>query len=145
MNLIVIGAGAWGTALAIAAARHPAAHTVTLWARNAQQVQAMQAARSNALYLPNVLFPENLQLSSDVLAQVVQGMDLVVIATPMSALRSTLQALTQAQVQAPVAWLCKGSEAVPMGQVGVGWMPREVCAQAAPQLAAGALSGPSFA
>jgi len=145
MNLIVIGAGAWGTALAIAAARHPAAHDVTLWARDAQQVQAMQSDGSNARYLPGVAFPHGLSVCSAPLAQAVQGMDLVIIATPMSALRSTLQTLADAQVSAPVAWLCKGFEAVPAGQEGVGLMPHEVCAQVAPQLAAGALSGPSFA
>lgn len=145
MNLIVIGAGAWGTALAIAAARHPAGHQVLLWARDAQQVQAMHTARSNARYLPQMAFPDGLQVSAAPLAQVVQGMDLVIIATPMSALRSTLQTLADAHVTAPVAWLCKGFEAVPAGVDGVGLMPHEVCAQVAPQLTAGALSGPSFA
>lgn len=145
MNLIVIGAGAWGTALAIAAARHTAGHQVVLWARNSQQVEEMQAAGSNARYLPGMLFPAGLQVSAAPLAQAVQGMDLVIVATPMSALRSTLQSLAEAQVTVPVAWLCKGFEAVPAGHSGVGLMPHEVCAQAAPGLLAGALSGPSFA
>lgn len=145
MNLIVIGAGAWGTALAIGAARHTAGHQVTLWARNAQQVQEMQAAGSNPRYLPGMDFPAALQVSAAPLQQAVQGMDLIIIATPMSALRSTLQALADAQVQVPVAWLCKGFEAVPAGQTGVGLMPHEVCAQVAPGLTCGALSGPSFA
>lgn len=145
MNLIVIGAGAWGTALAIAAARHTAGHHVKLWARNAQQVQDMQQARCNARYLPGMVFPENLQVSAQPLEAAVQGMDLVIVATPMSALRQTLQALAAAQVTAPVAWLCKGFEAVPAGESGVGLMPHEVCAQVAPQLVSGALSGPSFA
>lgn len=52
MKVIVIGAGAWGTAIAMAAARHEAGHEVHLWARDAAQAQAMQAARSNARYLP---------------------------------------------------------------------------------------------
>lgn len=145
MNLIVIGAGAWGTALAIAAARHTAGHHVTLWARDSQQVQEMQAAGSNARYLPDMAFPAALQVSAAPLAQAVQGMELVIVATPMSALRSTLQALADAHVTVPVAWLCKGFEAVPAGHSGVGLMPHEVCAQVAPQLASGALSGPSFA
>ncbi|MBQ0131843.1 MAG: NAD(P)-dependent glycerol-3-phosphate dehydrogenase, partial [Comamonas sp.] len=144
MNLIVIGAGAWGTALAIGAARHTAGHHVTLWARNAQQVQEMQASRSNARYLPGMAFPDALQVSAAPLTQAVQSMDLVIVATPMSALRSTLQTLAAAKVAVPVAWLCKGFEAVPAGQAGVGLMPHEVCAQVAPDLACGALSGPSF-
>ena len=145
MNLIVIGAGAWGTALAIAAARHTAGHRVTLWARNAQQVQEMQTTGSNARYLPGMAFPAGLAVSAAPLTQAVQGMDLVIIATPMAALRSTLQTLVEAQVTAPVAWLCKGFEAVSAGQADVGLMPHEVCAQVAPHLASGALSGPSFA
>ncbi|WP_312569164.1 NAD(P)H-dependent glycerol-3-phosphate dehydrogenase [Comamonas sp.] len=145
MNLIVIGAGAWGTALAIGAARHTAGHHVTLWARNAQQVAEMQAAGSNARYLPGMAFPQGMAVSAAPLEQAVQGMDLIIIATPMSALRSTLQTLADARVTVPVAWLCKGFEAVPAGQQGVGLMPHEVCAQVAPGLLAGALSGPSFA
>lgn len=145
MNLIVIGAGAWGTALAIGAARHTAGHQVTLWARNAQQVQDMQQTRCNGRYLPGMAFPDALQVSAQPLDVAVQGMDLIIIATPMAALRSTLQALADARVPVPVAWLCKGFEAVPAGQAGVGLMPHEVCAQVAPQLLAGALSGPSFA
>ena len=145
MKLIVIGAGAWGTALAMGAARHAADHQVTLWARDAQQAAHMQAVRSNPRYLPGLDFPVGLQLSAAPLAQAVAGADLVIIGTPMSALRSTLQALAAAQVRAPVAWLCKGFEAVPAGHSGVGLMPHEVCAQVAPQLQCGALSGPSFA
>lgn len=145
MNLIVIGAGAWGTALAIGAARHTAGHHVTLWARNAQQVQDMQQARCNGRYLPGMGFPEGLHVSAQPLQAAVQGMDLIIVATPMSALRHTLTALAAANVTAPVAWLCKGFEAVPAGQTGVGLMPHEVCAQVAPDLLSGALSGPSFA
>ena len=145
MNLIVIGAGAWGTALAIGAARHTAGHHVTLWARNAEQVQAMHTERCNARYLPDAPFPPSLAVSAAPIEQAVQGVDLVIVATPMSALRSTLEALAHAQVSAPVAWLCKGFEAVAAGQSGVGLMPHEVCAQVAPQLDSGALSGPSFA
>ena len=145
MKLTVIGAGAWGTALAIAAARHEAGHQVTLWARSAQQVQAMQTQRSNARYLPSITFPDSLEVSQAPLTDAVIGMDLLIVATPTSALRSILQTLSAAQVTAPVAWLCKGFEAVPTSQMGMGLMPHEVCAQTAPQLATGVLSGPSFA
>ena len=59
MKLIVIGAGAWGTALAVSAAgRHP----VTLWARDTPQVAQMRQARENARYLPGIGFPEHLQV-----------------------------------------------------------------------------------
>ena len=59
MKICVLGAGAWGTALAVnAAGRHP----VSLWARDAAQVQAMAAARENARYLPGVALPPSLHL-----------------------------------------------------------------------------------
>jgi len=76
------------------------------------------------------------------LAAWAQQHDLIVIGTPMSALRSML--MTLKDVQVPVAWLCKGFEAGSQG-VESGAMPHEVCLQVAPQLQAGALSGPSFA
>ena len=145
MKLIVIGAGAWGTALAMGAARHTAGHHVTLWARDQRQAHALQTQGCNERYLPGMSFPKGMDVSAAPLQQAVQGMELLIIATPMAALRSTLQLLSQAKVQAPVAWLCKGFEAVPQGGDGVGLMPHEVCMQVAPHLLSGALSGPSFA
>lgn len=145
MKLLVIGAGAWGSALAIGAARHIAGHEVTLWARDPQQAADMHTQRSNARYLPGLPFPPSLSVSAQPLAQAVQGMDLVIIGTPMSALRSTLQTLSEAHVQTPVAWLCKGFEAAAPESGHAGIMPHEVCQQVAPNLACGALSGPSFA
>jgi glycerol-3-phosphate dehydrogenase (NAD(P)+) len=68
--------------------------------------------------------------------------DLIVIGTPMSALRGMLMKLQDIQV--PVAWLCKGFEAASEG-VGSGAMPHEVCQQVAPKIKSGVLSGPSFA
>ncbi len=143
MHIVVLGAGAWGTAIAIAAG-HAAQHRVTLWARDAQQAQAMQQTRCNARYLPDIALPGSVQVLSTPLAQAAAGADLIIIGTPMAALRATLSALAQAQVSAPVAWLCKGFEAPADGQ-SVGLMPHEVAAQAAPKLLCGALSGPSFA
>jgi glycerol-3-phosphate dehydrogenase (NAD(P)+) len=149
MRIVVLGAGAWGTALAVnASARRGTA--VTLWARDAALLAAMQAGRVNARYLPGVQLPSGLALaggSEDSLASAVSGQDLIVIATPIAGLRSQLQRL--AGVTAPVAWLCKGFEAPLVnpssGLTGYGLMAHEVRAQVAPQLMAGALSGPSFA
>ena len=62
MKIVVIGAGAWGTAVAISAAANPAGHRVTLWARDAQQVADMQAARSNTRYLPDIALSATLVL-----------------------------------------------------------------------------------
>jgi glycerol-3-phosphate dehydrogenase (NAD(P)+) len=140
MQITIMGAGAWGTAMALAAARHPGGHTVTLHARDAAQAEALRTQRQNARYLPGVTLPGSIDISSDPLPSLLAsspGCDLWVIATPMAGLRAVLTAM--ADVRAPVAWLCKGLE------LGTGLMPHEVQAQVAPQLQAGALSGPSFA
>ena len=96
MHITVIGAGAWGTALAIAAA---GAHTVRLWARDAQQAARLQAQRVNARYLPGVPLPAALVCDGGdaaALAPTLAHTDLVVIATPMAGLRAWLQWLAAA-------------------------------------------------
>ena len=135
MKILVLGAGAWGTALAVNAA---ARHDLTLWARDAAQAEALRADRENRRYLPGIALPASLAVSeaSDLQA-LAAGHDLILIATPMAGLRgmlSQLQALAR-----PVAWLCKGFEA------GSGRLGHEIAAEVAPRLPAGALSGPSFA
>ena len=140
MHIALIGAGAWGTAMALAAACHPCGHTVTLHARDAAQADALRKDKRNARYLPGVDLPDAIEISSAPLTSLLSSSpecDLWVIATPMAGLRATLTAM--ADVKAPVAWLCKGLES------GTGLMPHEVQAQVAPHLKAGALSGPSFA
>lgn len=145
LKIAVVGAGAWGTALAISASRHAAGHRVQLWTRDPAAAKAMQSQRSNQRYLPDVNFPDALQCASSPdseLASWAATQDLIVIGTPMSALRGMLMKLQDIQV--PVAWLCKGFEAASEG-VGSGAMPHEVCQQVAPNIKSGALSGPSFA
>jgi glycerol-3-phosphate dehydrogenase (NAD(P)+) len=157
MKIVVLGAGAWGTALAVNAASVADAgvmrHQVTLWARNTAQVKAMQAERANTRYLPGIALPESLLLQGGgeaSLAQAVSGQDLVILATPVSAARSMLQRLQHLTV--PVAWLSKGFEAPLVVEPAsaslsepFGLMVHEVRAQVAPDLRAGVLSGPSFA
>lgn len=145
MKILVLGAGAWGSAVAMGAAQHPAGHAVTLWARDAAQLAAMQAGRENARYLPGMAFPPALVLAGGDFAALAAAADLVIVATPMSALRGMLQALRACP--APVAWLCKGFESV-SGDTAAdrfGLLAHEVRAEVAPGLKAGALSGPSFA
>jgi glycerol-3-phosphate dehydrogenase (NAD(P)+) len=140
MKVAVLGAGAWGTALAINAG---AQHSVTLWARDAAQAQTMQAERVNTRYLPALPFSNGVQVTSQPLGAWLAEQDLVVIGSPMRALRGMLTDLAPLLGnRVPVAWLCKGFEADPDG---VGYMAHEICAQVAPALQAGALSGPSFA
>ncbi len=142
MNILVLGAGAWGTALAISASQNPQTrHAVTLWARDAAQAAAMRAARCNARYLPDVPLPPSLAVVDGPLqglATLLQAQDLVVVGTPMAGLRGVLQQLRDAD--RPVAWLCKGFEP---GAEGL--LAHEIQAQVAPSLQAGVLSGPSFA
>lgn len=139
MRIAVLGAGAWGTALAIAASRR-GDRDVVLWARDSEQARTMQSARENARYLPGTALPEALRLTDGSVAATVTGADLVVVATPVAGLRQMLRGL--AYSSAPVAWLCKGFEAAPGG---LGLLPHEICREVAPQLKAGVLSGPSFA
>jgi glycerol-3-phosphate dehydrogenase (NAD(P)+) len=144
MKISVLGAGAWGSALAVAAARMPQ-HTVTLWARDARQQRAMQAERHNPRYLPGLAFPEGLrvsQLQGNYLRAHLASQELVVIATPMAGLRDMLVLL--ADLAVPIAWLCKGFEAGG-AQGGQGLLGHEIQVQCAPSLCGGVLSGPSFA
>lgn len=131
----VLGAGAWGTALAVqAATRLP----TLLWARDGHQIAAMSATRANQRYLPDVPLPAALQLCSsfDDAVRHAATHGLFVVATPMAGLRETLQRLPDG---AAVLWLCKGFEA------GTGLLGHEIAAQVNPTLRAGVLSGPSFA
>jgi glycerol-3-phosphate dehydrogenase (NAD(P)+) len=144
MKIAIIGAGAWGTALAIAAARS-SANAVTLLARDAQQAALLQSVRCNARYLPDASLPNALQvMHGDAVCAASLAADVNVIATPMAGLRQSLQALAQARLTktAVVVWLCKGFDEN-------GLLGHEIAAQSAPELGAsgrlGVLSGPSFA
>ena len=99
MKLLVLGAGAWGTALAANAARQ---HQVTLWARDTAHADVLRSQRRNGKYLPGIDLPADLQVGSGDPAPLARGCDLVIVATPMAGLRGMLQAL--ATCPAPVAW-----------------------------------------
>ncbi|RTL33990.1 MAG: NAD(P)-dependent glycerol-3-phosphate dehydrogenase [Burkholderiales bacterium] len=135
MKISVLGAGAWGTALAIQAAR--AGHDVHLWGRDAVAVVQMRASRRNLAYLPDSALPDGLALGADFEAAVAHAAGgLTIVATPMSGLRATLAALPSAQ---RVLWLCKGFEA------GTGRLGHEIARELQPAMRVGVLSGPSFA
>ncbi len=145
MNIVVLGAGAWGTALAHSALSHPGGNNrVTLWARDAAQAHSLQARRESLRYLPGVALSPELAISAvpaDELGALSARADLVVVATPMVALRGMLVQVAGCRV--PLAWLCKGFESQNPGSFGL--LGHEIQAQAAPDLIAGVLSGPSFA
>ena len=135
MKIAVLGAGAWGTALAAAAATH--GHDVVLWSRSTEQAAALHAARCNTRYLPEVMLPPALRYTADrpeALAHGRQG--LTVIATSMAGLREQLAA--SGDIPA-LLWLCKGLEA------GTGALGHEIHLSLRPHTAGGVLSGPSFA
>ena len=147
MKIAILGAGAWGTALAISAAgKHRfAPNVVTLWGRDEALLAAMSAARANTRYLADAILPHSLQLTGGdgALDDVVRGQDIVIIATPVSGVRGMLQKLAHLHVKVPVAWLSKGFES-PVGDAA-GLLMHEIRAQVAPNLKTGILSGPSFA
>jgi len=150
LPVAVLGAGAWGTAIACAlAARGPAAHRVTLWARAPALAQELHAQRENGRYLPGCPLPPALEVTSDLGAalapvQAQPAAGLIVVATPTAGLRPTLQALAAQGLAAgaPLVWLCKGFER------DTHQMAHQIVAaewgEAALQ-ASGPLSGPSFA
>lgn len=139
MNVTVLGAGAWGTAIAIQVCeRHPA----VLWARDASQVAQMQSLHRNQRYLGDAAIPQALRITPDFDAAVAHASaGLVIVATPMAALSEMLRRVGLAtDAGVGVLWLCKGF------QESTGWLGHEVARAAAPAAArVGVLSGPSFA
>jgi glycerol-3-phosphate dehydrogenase (NAD(P)+) len=136
MNVSVLGAGAWGTALALHAA---AAHATVLWARDPAQAVLLQTTRCNARYLPDVVLPSALAIATDLDAAWRHGRGgVVVIATPMAGLEAML-ALLPDDLDAAVLWLCKGF------QDTSGALGHEIARAVSPSARVGVLSGPSFA
>ncbi|MCR0983472.1 NAD(P)H-dependent glycerol-3-phosphate dehydrogenase [Roseomonas populi] len=132
-KLAVIGAGAWGTALAVQARR--AGGEVSLWAREPARALAMQALRSNARHLPDTHLPPGLHVTADA-REVLSGAELAVLAVPTQHLGAVLGDLPRLPPSIAVA---KGVEA------GTLLFPLEILAQARPGLPAAVLSGPNFA
>ncbi|MCS0590680.1 NAD(P)H-dependent glycerol-3-phosphate dehydrogenase [Massilia norwichensis] len=141
--ITVLGAGAWGTAVAIALA---ARHEVLLWGRNPEQMAATEAARDNVTYLPGHPLPPALQVSADfeaAIAHVAQAAPgttpLLIAACPVAGLRPLLEQLKGRNIP-NIVWLCKGFE------YGTGLLPHQVVREVLGDTVAGAaLSGPSFA
>jgi glycerol-3-phosphate dehydrogenase (NAD(P)+) len=131
----VIGAGAWGTALAGVAAR--AGRAVVLYARNAESAAQMQSTRANPR-LPGVRLDERIEISGDIAAAA--RADIILIATPAQNLRDAVSRLApHLRPATPVVAAAKGIER------GTHRFMTEVIAEAAPEAAPAILSGPSFA
>lgn len=131
----VIGAGAWGTALAGVAAR--AGRDVTLYARDAAHAAQVQATRTNPR-LPGVLLDASVKVTSDIAAAA--RADLILVATPAQHLRAAVMHLAPQLAKAtPVIACAKGIER------GTHKFMTDVIAEAAPDATPAILSGPSFA
>ncbi|MDC1173069.1 NAD(P)-dependent glycerol-3-phosphate dehydrogenase [Methylophilaceae bacterium] len=141
MNVCVLGAGAWGTALAIHIAKK---HNVVLWARDSSHVSGMQKSRSNPLYLGDFIFPKNLALEND-LEIAIEGAEILISVVPTSGFRSVLNRIQKINKNIPIIWANKGLEK------GTAKLPHEVAIDELGGLNAnserhfGVISGPSFA
>ena len=135
--MTVIGAGSWGTALAIQLARE--GHPTQLWGRDAVQLDAMRLARRNQRYLPGAEFPDGLQVTND-LGQALEAARDALIAVPSHAFRTTLESIKPCLVSGTrIAWATKGFEAES------GMLPHQVARQILGSRPGAVLSGPTFA
>jgi glycerol-3-phosphate dehydrogenase (NAD(P)+) len=145
MKILVLGAGAFGTALAIRASQIGTTHHVSLWSRSSDHREMLRSQHENVRYLPGFSLPSTLAIlmvDSDALHAELAGQDLIVVATPMAGLRGVLSKL--ATVDVPLVWVCKGFE-LAQPDTSYGCMGHEIQLQVAPCMQAGVLSGPSFA
>jgi len=136
MNITLLGAGAWGTALAIAfAGKHP----VTLWSREADVAVDLKNTRENRRFFPGYKLPDGVRVETDFAASLADA-ELLVISTPIAGLRPTAERLKGLGCTLPLLWVCKGFEA------GSGKLPHQVIAEVlGAKTVCGAFSGPSFA
>ena len=136
--ICIIGAGSWGTALAIQFAR--TGRPTRLWCRDAAQLASMQRERRNLRYLPDAAFPAALQVEAD-LASAMRGCREILISVPSHAFRSVLTAIKPLlQPGIRLAWATKGFES------DSGKLPHQVAAEVlGTDLPMAVLSGPTFA
>lgn len=140
MQITILGAGAWGTALAISLARH---HQVVLWGRSQTKVQAMKAAGENVA-LPGYTLPPNLKITAD-LDEAIHHLQpqshdsLLISATSVAGLRPMCETLRNYTIP-NIVWLCKGLEE------NTAKLPHQIVLETlGKNIPAGVLSGPSFA
>ena len=138
MKITVIGAGSWGTALAIHFSLH--GHPVSIWARNREQMAAMQNERENQRCLPGFPLPDNLTAHTE-LTEALEGSELVLMVTSVAGLRDSVELIKQAGYgHLPILTACKGFE------LDTGLLTFQVVKDVLPgNKKIGVLSGPSFA
>jgi glycerol-3-phosphate dehydrogenase (NAD(P)+) len=142
-SVAVLGAGAWGTAVAAHLARRGDLR-VTLWTRDAAQARAMRQTRVNDRYLPGIALPRALAVTAELAAAA--GARLLIVATPVAALPDVVAELRATGARAPLVWLSKGflivtpTAALPSGVA----LAHQVLGPIWPA-PVGVISGPSFA
>jgi glycerol-3-phosphate dehydrogenase (NAD(P)+) len=135
--MTVIGAGSWGTALAIQLARE--GHPTQLWGRDGAQLDAMRRARRNVRYLPDAGFPGALQIADD-LSGALESVRDALIAVPSHAFRATLESIKPfLGPDTRIAWATKGFE------IATGLLPHQIAHEVMGTRPGAVLSGPTFA
>jgi len=136
--ITVLGAGGWGTALAVHLVR--TGHDAWLWGRDAALIAELSARRANAVYLPDITFPPKLKVTAD-LMEALRNAEVIVVAVPSHGMRDVLRrAAPLVQRDAMVVSAAKGLERDSL------FRPSEIVQQELGRDArVGVLSGPSFA
>jgi glycerol-3-phosphate dehydrogenase (NAD(P)+) len=135
--MAVLGAGSWGTALAIHCAR--SGHPTRLWGRDAALIGSMGHERRNSRYLPDAVFPDGLEAVAD-LGEALSNARDVLIAVPSGAFRSIMELLkSRLEPGARIAWASKGFE------VSSGLLPHQIAGEVLGMRPGAVLSGPTFA
>ncbi len=137
-HISIIGAGSWGTAIAILLAKNGA--PTTLWGRDEKKMQQMMDTRCNELFLPQTPFPKALKLSSD-FSTVIADADIILIAVPSHAFRNTVKKIRQLSPNLEkLCWASKGLE------IGSQKLLHEVAIEEfGANLSYAVISGPTFA
>ena len=136
-KICVIGAGAWGTALASVARR--AGRETALWGRDQATVEAINSRNENPRYLPGIGLPEGIAATTN-MAEALAGAEAVLLVTPSRTLRDICtQMRPHLAKDVPIALCAKGIEA------GTGYLLSEAASEMLPGHQIGALSGPTFA
>jgi glycerol-3-phosphate dehydrogenase (NAD(P)+) len=131
----VIGAGAFGTGLAIALTQ--GGNDVVLWGRNPDQMEKMASSGQNSRYLPNISLPNGLQPTAKF--PDLNGLDAVLLVTPAQRLRDTLETLDIPSLNCPAVLCAKGIE------TGSGLLQSDIASSLLPSIPIAVLSGPGFA
>ncbi len=136
--IAVLGAGSFGTALAILLAKN--GNQTRLWARNPAHIQSMRESGFNQAYLPDIALPENLAFFDD-FKQAIAGVSDILIVTPSHSFQQTLSQINQYKTQnIRLVWACKGLEP----DTGA-FLHDQVIQQFGQDNPKGVLSGPTFA